>query len=185
LFFLFGSQHEAGYQSIGDGGAYPDFGKEIFGVFVGRLKNYGNVIEYGNDHVDDINHPQPELGIGFPFLAGIEKSNHEEQRHREDEAPKVERIKGQLRRKEDVAKQYRDAHTQGTPIVELIGFESVEEKHPHHHYTSNVEQVEDEFGPSLFQSEMEDAINHGAHREHDGQGSNHDINGFGSLFESC
>lgn len=31
-------RHEAGYQPVGDGGTYPDFGEQIVGVFVDGLK---------------------------------------------------------------------------------------------------------------------------------------------------
>ena len=72
-------RHEAGHETVGDGGAYPDFGKQIVGVFVDGLQIDVVVVEHGYEHVDDTDDPEVALGVALPVLAGIEERERAEQ----------------------------------------------------------------------------------------------------------
>ena len=55
----------------------------------------------------------------------------------------MKREKSQGRREEDVAQQHRHAHTDGTPVVELLDGDAVVEKvHSNHRQTGEIEDVE-------------------------------------------
>ena len=99
----------------------------------------------------------------------------------------MERIIGQWWRKQNVAQQHRHAHRDGAPVVELLGGDAsgVEEVHPDHHQTGDIEQIEHQFGPRFLQSVIKYAIEHHAHREHTSHGGNHDIKNLSILLESC
>ena len=70
--FLFRFRHEAGHEAVGDGGADPDFREHICGVLIGGFQVDVQVVERGNDHVDDADGPQVALGVALPVLASIE-----------------------------------------------------------------------------------------------------------------
>ena len=55
--FHFFFRHEAGHQSVGDGGAYPDFGEHKVGIFIDGLKINVDVVECGNERIDNKDHP--------------------------------------------------------------------------------------------------------------------------------
>ena len=86
FFVVYGFRNETRHKPVSDGRTYPNFGKEIFGVFIRRLKDNVDVIEYGNEHVDDENQIQVPLGVALPVFAGIEKSEHEKQQNRKSKA---------------------------------------------------------------------------------------------------
>ena len=65
-------RHEAGHETIGDGRTNPDLREHISGVFVGRLQIDVQVIERGNEHVNDADGPQVALGVALPVLTCIE-----------------------------------------------------------------------------------------------------------------
>ena len=110
FFFGFGFCYETGYEAIRDCGPYPDFCKHIIGVFADWLEIDINVIEHGDEYIDNTDGPQIALGVALPVLAGIEEGEHAEQKHRESETRQVEGIVGQWRQEEDVAQQHRNAH---------------------------------------------------------------------------
>ena len=85
---------ETGYKAVGDGGTYPDFGQQVFGVFVAGLQVDVDVIEGGDDHVDDADGPQVALGVALPVLAGVEEGEHAEQQHRQREAGQMQGVVG-------------------------------------------------------------------------------------------
>ena len=145
-----------------------------------------DVVECGNECVDDEDHPQVALGVGLPFLSSIEESEHEDEQHREHETGQMERVISQWGWKENVAQQDCHSHTQRRPVVELLcGDAQVEEIHPHHHQTGDVEHVEYQFGPGFRQSEVKDPVDHDAHREYGGNGGDTDVEDFSFLAESC
>jgi len=184
--FLLHFRHKAGYEAVGDGGTYPDLREHIVGKFVDRLQIDGDIIKCGNEDVYNADDPQVALGVALPVLAGIEEGEHAEQQHRERETRQVKRIESQGRREEDVAQQHRHTHRYGAPVVELLGGDAVvEEIHPDHHQTGDVEQVENQFGPCLGQPEMKHAIEHHDHRQYSRHGSDDDVENLGILFESC
>ena len=77
LFCLLGN--ETGHQPVGDGGSYPYFGEHIVGEFVARLQHDVDIVEQGDEAVDDEDHPEVALGVGLPFLTRVEKGEHEEE----------------------------------------------------------------------------------------------------------
>ena len=177
-------RHEAGHEAIGDGGTNPDFRQHIVGVLVGGLQVDVQIVERGNDHVDDADGPQVTLGVALPVLSRIEIGEHAKQQHREGETGQMQSIEGQWRREEDVAQQHGDTRRDGAPVVEPFGVEPVEEVHPDHHQTGDVKEVEHQLGPRLAQSEVKHAIEHHAHREHTSHGSDHDVEDLGTFLES-
>ena len=137
-------RYETGHQPVGDGGTNPDFREHIVGILAVGLQIDVVVIERGNEYVDDADEPQVALGVALPVSAGIKKRERAEQQHGEDETYQMERVEDQGRREENVAQQYRDAHGNGTPVVKLVGGDTVvEEVHPYHDQTGHIEDVED------------------------------------------
>lgn len=103
--------NETGHQPVGDGGSYPYLGEHIVGEFFARLQHDVDIVEQGDEAVDDEDHPEVALGVGLPFLTCIEKGEHEEEQDGERGASQMEGVIHQRRRKEDVAQQDRDTHT--------------------------------------------------------------------------
>ena len=97
----------------------------------------------------------------------------------------MERVINQPRWKENIAQKYRYTQTHRTPVVELLGLQSVEEVHPHHDKTGYVKRVEDQLWPSHTQSEMADGIKHDTYREHSRYSSNSNVENIDFLFKSC
>ena len=145
------------------------------------------MVEHGNDKVDDKDHPEVALGVTLPVLSRVEIGERAEQQYREREAQQVEPVEGQWRREEDIAQQHRDAHQDGAPVVELVGGDEagVEEVHPDHRQTGQIDDVENQLGPCVAQPELKDAIDHDAHREHASHSGNADVENLSILFESC
>ena len=132
--------NETGHEPVGDGGSYPYFGEHIVGEFFARLQHDVDIVEQGDEAVDDEDHPEVALGVGLPFLTRIEEGEHEDEDDGKRGASQMEGVIHQRRRKEDVAQQDRDAHTHRRPVVELLrGDAYIEEIHPHHHQTGDVE----------------------------------------------
>ena len=97
----------------------------------------------------------------------------------------MKRVIGQRRSKQDVSQQYRNAHIQGAPVVELFGGDApVEEIHQHHHHTSNVEYVEHQLRPCLLKTQMHNSVYHGADRDGGGQDGDNDIENVRLVLES-
>ena len=98
----------------------------------------------------------------------------------------MEPVEGQWRREEDVAQQHGDAHQDGTPVVELVGGDvEIEEIHPYHRQTSQIDDVENQLGPCVAQPELKDAIEHHAHGEHSCYGRDADVEYLSIFLESC
>ena len=66
-------RHEARHEAVGDGGTDADLREHVVGVLAGGLQVDVQVVERGNDHVDDADEPQVALGIALPVLARVEK----------------------------------------------------------------------------------------------------------------
>ena len=65
-------RHETRHEAVGNGGANPDFDKQIVGVLVEGLQVDVPVVERGNEHVDDADGPQVALGVALPVLTCVE-----------------------------------------------------------------------------------------------------------------
>ena len=183
IFSLLGN--ETGHEPVGDGGSYPDLREHIVGVFVARLQHDVDIVEEGDEAVDDKDHPEVALGVGLPFLTRVEKGEHEDEDDGERGASQMEGVISQRRRKEDVAQQNRYSHAHRRPVVELLrGDAQVEEVHPHHHQTGDVEQIKNKLWPGVAQAEVEYAIEHDAHRQNGSHGGNADVEHFCILAES-
>ena len=100
---MFNFGYKTSHQSIGNGRTYPDLGEQIVGVFVDGLQIDGDVVEYGNERIDDENHPEVAFGVALPFLACIEEGERAEQQHREGKTQQMECVESQGWRKENIA----------------------------------------------------------------------------------
>ena len=180
-------RHETRHEAVGDGRTNPNLCEHIVGVLIGGFQIYVQIVERGNEHVDDADGPEIALGVALPVLARIEEGEHTEQQHRQGETCQVEGVVGQRRCEENVAQQHRCAHRDRTPVVELLGGDTgrVEEVHPYHHQTGDIEHIEHQFGPCLAQSEIKYAIEHHTHRQHSCHGGNHDVENLCVFLESC
>jgi len=183
---FFRPRHEAGHEPVADGGAYPYLGEHIVGVLVeGLVIHDVEMVERGYESIDDEDEPQVALGVALPVLSRIEIGERAEQQHRQGEAGQMQGIGCQGRREEDVAQQHRYAQRDGAPVVELTGGDAVvEEIHPDHRQTGNVERIEYQFRPGLFETEVIDGIKHLGHRECSADSRNHDVEHLGVLLES-
>ena len=76
LCFCYAFRHEAGHESVGDGGTNPDFREHIVGIFAEGLHIDVVVIKHSNEHVDDADGPQVTLGVALPVLARREEGEH-------------------------------------------------------------------------------------------------------------
>lgn len=69
---LFHFRHEAGYETIGDGGPYPYLGEQVVGVFIGHFKERDvDVVKRGYEGIDGEDDPQVALGVAL----AVEKEN--------------------------------------------------------------------------------------------------------------
>jgi hypothetical protein len=69
---LFHFRHEAGYETIGDGGPYPYLGEQGVGVFIGHFKERDvDVVKRGYEGIDGEDDPQVALGVAL----AVEKEN--------------------------------------------------------------------------------------------------------------
>lgn len=92
---------------------------------------------------------------------------------------------GQRRREEDIAQQHRHAHRYGRPVIELVSIDAVvEEIHPDHHQTGDVEHIEYKLGPGITQSKMINGVKHHSYGERATNRSNDYIENLSSFIES-
>lgn len=75
--------HETGHQSVGNSGPYPNLGEHIVGVFVARLQHDVDIVEQGDEAIDDEDHPEVALGVALPILTRVEKGEHEDEHYGE------------------------------------------------------------------------------------------------------
>ena len=128
---------------------------------------------------ESVNH-QPHHGTGRRRPAA-----DTQQQNRQDETHEVQAKIGQWRREENIAQQHRDAHRDRTPVVETKGVETVEEIHPYHDQTGNVEHIEHQFGPGISQSEIQNGVKHNANRQCAAHSGYHNVENLSIFLESC
>jgi hypothetical protein len=93
-------------------------------------------------------------------------------------------VRSQRWRKENVAQQHRHTYAHRAPVVEPLGAEAIEEVHPHHDNTGDVEHVEDNLLTGLIHAIEIYSIKHDTYREHSRHGSQDNIKYICLLFES-